>query len=72
MSHANISVEKHDLVRYASGVEGHFKDNPDRLESVRLAVEALERGESVALLSGGVPTGTTMRAKGSRYVEEKT
>lgn len=67
-----ISVEKHDMILYAKGVSGVFKDNPEKLKAVESAVEALERGESVSLLVGGEPTGTIMRVQGSRYIEEKS
>lgn len=67
-----IQVEKHDLVLYASGVESHFVRNPERLGAVERAVEALEQGLIVGLLVEGKPTGTIMRAVGSRYIEEKS
>ena len=67
---APLQVEKQDLVLYSKGVEGIFKNDQGRLDAVERAIEALERGESVHLLVGGNPTGTIMRARGSRYVEE--
>lgn len=70
MDTPNTSVEKHDLILYSHGLETPFRDKA-RLEAVEKAIEALERGETIVLLSGGTPTGTTMRAQGSRYVEEK-
>lgn len=65
------TIEKHDLILYASGVESHFKNHPEKLVAVERAIEALERGQAVVLLQDGKPTGTTMRAHGSRYIEEK-
>ena len=66
-----VTVEKHDLILYASGVTDYFDKDVEKLRSVELAIEALERGEAVACLVNGTPTGTQMRATRSKYIEEK-
>lgn len=65
-----IRLDKHDLTMYAANVTPYFDQYPERRTSTERAIVELERGRSVPVSERGRATGTTMRLKAGRYVEE--